>query len=661
MLDATDIIGTGEYIMASTYFYLGAGSGASDHNLTNAGGSKLYCVARPYVTPDQFGAPGRGNDETDEVLAAVGSGKPVFLNRYYDVTHVYFSPDQTNRIRIVGAGPARSGLYGISSSSLAVLMTFPTPSLETGGEGGQHYIANFGIQGTAVNGLAIPQTVTSTFDSIDLRGFNSNAPAGETSAVIMELSFSNVLRNIRTGYGNRTDLKLGATILNTTISNFIAENTRADQHIDIDPPFQEIAYGQAPGNGVNHFYSPILSGARGYAIKLSGHSSFNFHNPCITDCKGAFLVRSTQTVNIVNGILSSTESGHGTWLDSTEGNNVNTITIQGTQIEKPIVAGAVGIVTLDGTNYSVSDIKKTNATYQLFNPFGTGGSGAVQILGRGTYKANAGSVLTMKASNSGSGFSEISIDSSGNVSGTAAAALTDVAEYPHSPVPFHYASGTPFWQRNVAITPVQVTVRGGVAPYTYELVGDLKKAGPVPGVTIDSSGLISGTPTGIATFPDNTITDGLVYGFRIKVTDSSPIPFIAYGRTISVEYRTPAAAVQNGTIARTASLAASPYVFSTANGSLLTLSDFGYTTGNVTLTASHGTLTLSGTTGLTFQVGDGTNDTTMTFTGTLTNITTALANLAWAPGSTGSGRTVTFAATNENGTTTRTLPFTVNA
>jgi hypothetical protein len=51
----------------------------------------------------------------------------------------------------------------------------------------------------------------------------------------------------------------------------------------------------------------------------------------------------------------------------------------------------------------------------------------------------------------------------------------------------------------------------------------------------------------------------------------------------------------------------------------------------VTLSATHGTLTLSQLTGLTFTVGDGTADATMTFTGTMANINAALNGLTYAP------------------------------
>jgi len=51
----------------------------------------------------------------------------------------------------------------------------------------------------------------------------------------------------------------------------------------------------------------------------------------------------------------------------------------------------------------------------------------------------------------------------------------------------------------------------------------------------------------------------------------------------------------------------------------------------VTLSVLHGTLTLSGTTGLLFSVGDGADDATMTFTGTVAAINTTLDGLVYSP------------------------------
>ena len=51
----------------------------------------------------------------------------------------------------------------------------------------------------------------------------------------------------------------------------------------------------------------------------------------------------------------------------------------------------------------------------------------------------------------------------------------------------------------------------------------------------------------------------------------------------------------------------------------------------VTLAVGRGTLTLGGTAGLAFSTGDGTNDATMTFTGTAAAINAALAGLSYTP------------------------------
>ena len=74
-------------------------------------------------------------------------------------------------------------------------------------------------------------------------------------------------------------------------------------------------------------------------------------------------------------------------------------------------------------------------------------------------------------------------------------------------------------------------------------------------------------------------------------------------------------------------------VFSSANGNAIAISDAdaGSNALQVTLTATNGTVTLSGIAGLTFTTGDGTAETGMVFTGTLTDINAALNGLQFAP------------------------------
>ncbi|PSJ38893.1 beta strand repeat-containing protein [Allosphingosinicella deserti] len=70
-------------------------------------------------------------------------------------------------------------------------------------------------------------------------------------------------------------------------------------------------------------------------------------------------------------------------------------------------------------------------------------------------------------------------------------------------------------------------------------------------------------------------------------------------------------------------------VFSTANGNAITVSDAEASTLQVSLSVANGLLTLSGLAGLSFSVGDGTGDSTMTFSGTAAAINAALDGLVY--------------------------------
>ncbi|UXH76681.1 DUF4347 domain-containing protein [Roseateles amylovorans] len=74
-------------------------------------------------------------------------------------------------------------------------------------------------------------------------------------------------------------------------------------------------------------------------------------------------------------------------------------------------------------------------------------------------------------------------------------------------------------------------------------------------------------------------------------------------------------------------------VFGLAQGNPILVADMDAGTGlmQVTLTASQGTLSLSGTSGLSFSVGTGTGDATMTFQGNLADVNAALNGLRFAP------------------------------
>src|SRR5262249_34937625 len=70
----------------------------------------------------------------------------------------------------------------------------------------------------------------------------------------------------------------------------------------------------------------------------------------------------------------------------------------------------------------------------------------------------------------------------------------------------------------------------------------------------------------------------------------------------------------------------------------------------VTLSVNAGTISLSTTNGLSFSQGDGTDDATMKFSGTLADINTALDNMTYSPDGSSTSDTLTI-TTNDNGHT----------
>nr|WP_324259645.1 putative Ig domain-containing protein [Cellvibrio fontiphilus] len=97
----------------------------------------------------------------------------------------------------------------------------------------------------------------------------------------------------------------------------------------------------------------------------------------------------------------------------------------------------------------------------------------------------------------------------------------------------------------------------------------------------------------------------------------------------------------------------SSLVFSVANGNQIQIADVDAAAGSleVILTITNGTLSLAQTTGLTFNTGDGTNDTTLVFSGSIANINAALATITYIPTANYSGPALLTLTTNDQGNT----------
>ncbi|GAB1541341.1 hypothetical protein NUACC21_40120 [Scytonema sp. NUACC21] len=102
-------------------------------------------------------------------------------------------------------------------------------------------------------------------------------------------------------------------------------------------------------------------------------------------------------------------------------------------------------------------------------------------------------------------------------------------------------------------------------------------------------------------------------------------------------------------------IANTPLVFNQANNNRFSIGDVDAFNNpvKVTLTATNGTLSLKSTTGLTFvdNIGDGTNDAVMTFTGTVENINAALDGMSFNPLADYSGPGKVEILTNDQGYT----------
>lgn len=143
----------------------------------------------------------------------------------------------------------------------------------------------------------------------------------------------------------------------------------------------------------------------------------------------------------------------------------------------------------------------------------------------------------------------------------------------------------------------QITVSGGVTPYNFELLGTLPA-----GLSLSSTGLLSGTPTATGTFNTSmrvSFNGGSMGGPGITITYSNWVINAAAAVTISVSPSSLPTGAINASYSQqlTASGGTSPYTYSTSSSlpSGVTLSSSGLLSG---------TPTVSGSFNLVIQVND---------------------------------------------------------
>ncbi|MDD3352109.1 Ig-like domain-containing protein [Zoogloea sp.] len=204
-----------------------------------------------------------------------------------------------------------------------------------------------------------------------------------------------------------------------------------------------------------------------------------------------------------------------------------------------------------------------------------------------------------------------------------------------------------------------VTVTGAGSTKTVTITGAaLSEANLqtlINGITYSNSSQAPGTATPRAVTLTSLTDSG---GATASLSLASTVTLAALNDAPVNTVPTAQIALQDGTL-----------VFSPANGNPISITDVDAGTASVTLTATNGTLSLSGTSGLTFTTGDGTADSTTSFSGSLSDINGALAGMSFSPTSGFTGAASLQITTSDGGLTgsggvqtdTDTIAITVDA
>jgi VCBS repeat-containing protein len=199
-----------------------------------------------------------------------------------------------------------------------------------------------------------------------------------------------------------------------------------------------------------------------------------------------------------------------------------------------------------------------------------------------------------------------------------------------------------------------LTVTAGASGATVS--GSNSSTVTINGTLVQINALLSTDGTSTVSYSDNTNTPSASTVLTLTVNDNGNtgvgLP-LSSSDTATINITAVNDAPVNGKPGAQTTAEDTAKVFSTANGNAISISDVDVGAGNetVTLAVTNGALTLSGIAGLSFSAGDGTADATMTFSGTVAAINTALNGLSYAPTADFNGSSTLTITTNDNGNT----------
>lgn len=324
---------------------------------------------------------------------------------------------------------------------------------------------------------------------------------------------------------------------------------------------------------------------------------------------------------------------------------------------------------LAGISFSDADAGAGTVTVTLSVPSGTlsashsggvtiGGTSSAMVLTGSISDINAfiaaGNVTFQTAANSTAGVTLTASISDGGLSGgapqsasqTVPLTVTAVNDSPTITAPASINVAEDTAQPLTGISFSDVDAGSGAVTVTFSVPSGTLAATSAGGVTVagasttltlsgslgDINAFIAGGAVSFTTASNATtnvtlsvsIDDGGNTGSGGSLTDSGSVTLAVTATNDAPVNTVPGlqTVLQGGTL-----------VFDTGHGNALSIADVdaGSSAMQVTLTATHGLVTLSGTSGLAFVVGSGSDDATMTFTGSIADINSALLGLGFAP------------------------------
>jgi len=409
------------------------------------------------------------------------------------------------------------------------------------------------------------------------------------------------------------------TITVTPVADIAADTatTNEDAAVTIDvnanDTFENAGHTITAINGTSIVVNGVVAIANG-TVRLNADGTLSFTPTADYNGNASF------TYTVASGGVTETATVNVT-VTAVNDAPVNTVPgAQTTAEDTPLAIGGVAVDDVDGGTLTTI-LTATNGTLAVTAGGGAAisgnGTGSVTISGTAAQINAVLASLIYNATADYNGPAQLTVQTSDGVLSD-----TDIVAITVTPVADIVADAVTT-NEDTPISFNAITGTNGASADSFENPGRVISAVTQPPVgegtvTFNANGTITYTPA--ANFNGTT-------SFTYTVT--------AGGVTETTTVAVTVAPVNDAPVNTVPPAQATPedmaIVFTPSAGNAIAVNDVDGGTLTVTLTVSNGTFSLSGVSGLSFTAGDGTSDTTMTFSGTAAAINAALAGGSYVP------------------------------